>query len=42
MEKARYLLFDAQFDKSLWGETFLAAVYLINRLETSTLQQQQI
>lgn len=37
MEKARCLMFDADMDKIFWGEAVRAAVYLINRTETSAL-----
>ncbi|CAF4936009.1 unnamed protein product [Pieris macdunnoughi] len=37
LEKARCLLFDSDFKKDMWGESIMTAIYLINRLPTSTL-----
>ena len=38
MEKSRCLIYDSALNKNLWGEAVRASVYLINRMETRTLE----
>lgn len=41
MEKSRCLIYDPNLNKELWGEAVRASVYLINRMETRTLENKK-
>lgn len=39
LDKSRCMIFEAKLDKIFWGDAILTAVYLYNRLPTSTLPE---
>lgn len=40
MEKVRSLLFDSKLNKELWGEALFAATYIVNRLPSSSINDE--